>query len=58
MPNSLTKNNSQSKKIINPNKSFLYPKFRAEKNNKKRGQTQSQAHFHSLSNINHNRSLD
>lgn len=62
MPNSLSKNNSLSKKLINPNnppnKSILYPKFKPDKNPKKRGQTQSQTHFHSLNNINHNRSLD
>lgn len=61
MPNtSLNKNNSLSKKVINPNpnKSFLYAKFKPEKNLKKRGQAQSQTHFHSLSNINHNKSVD
>lgn len=58
MPNSLHKNNSLSKKIIQPSKSFLYPKYKNDKKDKKKGQSQSQAHFHSLSNINHNKSLD
>ena len=56
---SVNKNHSLSKKHLNISKGYLEnAKPRDDSIQKRRGQCKSQAHFHSLSNLAHNRSLD
>jgi hypothetical protein len=58
IPNSANKNPALPRRIPNSNKNLVEPWARPDRNQRKKGQSQSLTHFHSLNNINHNTSLD